>query len=139
MLLNAQQSWEFGLLALCTWREARGEPYRGKLAVAWSIRNRVFHPSWWGKTYPEVILKPFQYSSFNHNDPNAVQMPLHDDTSFSECLAVCEDAYSGIGSDPTNDATHYHTASLTGDSLPEWARTATFKVQIGNHLFYVAQ
>ena len=36
------------LLARTVWGEARGECFRGKLAVAWVARNRAEHPRWWG-------------------------------------------------------------------------------------------
>lgn len=141
MLLNREQAWEYALLALCIWREARGEPYRGKLGVAWSIRNRVMDPkkNWWGEDYESVVLKPWQYSSFNANDPNAAKFPgdPKKDPAWSECMAVAEDVYSNIIADPTGGATHYHVATM--QPPPKWATTAQFKVQLGNQLFYVAQ
>lgn len=134
MLLDRHQAWEFSLLSLCLWREARGETYRGKVAVAWAIKNRVQKPSWWGRTYPSVILKPWQFSSFNGNDPNAVKFPAETDESWQTCLAIAEDVYADIAADPTGGATHYHALTVS----PDWAKTAQFKVEIGNHRFYIA-
>lgn len=144
MLLTREQAWELSLLALCVWREARGEPYHGMLGVAWSIRNRVMDPkqNWWGNDWEEVVLKPWQYSSFNANDPNATKFPgdPKKDLSWAMCLQVAEDVYSSNNiADPTNGATHYHTTDLTGDKLPVWAKTAQFKVRLGNQLFYIAK
>lgn len=143
MLLNRTQAWEFALFALTIWREARGEPHRGKLGVAWSIRNRVMKPGkdWWGNDWEEVILKKWQYSSISDpSDPNVKILPgdPKTDATWAECLAVAEDVYGNIVADPTGGATHYHAAWMTGDKLPKWAETAQFKVQLGNHLFYVA-
>lgn len=137
MLLDRYGAWEYSLLALCIWREARGESYQGKLGVGWSIRNRVMTPkAWWGNDYEDVILKPWQYSSFNQNDPNSGKFPGNPktDTAWSECMAVAETVYTEAAPDPTNGATHYHVASM--DPKPTWALTAQFKVQLGNHLFY---
>lgn len=138
MLLNREQAWEYALLALCVWREARGEPYRGKLGVAWSIRNRVYKHSWFGKDWEDVVLKPWQYSSFNTNDPNAVKLPgaPQQDPAWAECMQVAEDVYANVIADPTGGATHYHVATMSPP--PPWAVTAQFKVQLGNQLFYVA-
>ncbi len=58
------------LLARCIWGEARGEPIQGKLAVAHVVLNRVKAQSYYGKTIRDVILKPWQFSCFNENDPN---------------------------------------------------------------------
>lgn len=139
MLLNRDQAWEYALLALCVWREARGEVYSGKLGVAWSVRNRVMTPgkTWWGDDWEEVILKPWQYSAFNPGDPNAVKFPgdPKKDPAWLECMQAAEDAYSGISADPTGGATHYYAV---GTPQPAWAITAQFKAQLGNQLFYRA-
>lgn len=42
---------ERDILARTLWGEARGEGTAGQIAVAWTIRNRVFdgkEKSWWG-------------------------------------------------------------------------------------------
>jgi hypothetical protein len=42
------------ILARTLWGEARGEGLAGEIAVAWTIRNRVFDgnpKSWWGEGY----------------------------------------------------------------------------------------
>ncbi|PWK42197.1 hypothetical protein C7534_1054 [Pseudomonas sp. OV226] len=49
------------ILARTLWGEARGESLAGQIAVAWTIRNRVFDgktKSWWGEGYASVCLKP---------------------------------------------------------------------------------
>ena len=65
------------ILARTLWGEARGEGFDGQIAVAWTIRNRVFDgkaKSWWGEGYAEVCLKPWQFSCWNQNDPNYVYL-----------------------------------------------------------------
>lgn len=101
------------LLELAAWREARGESFEGKRAVVWSIQNRVHQPKWWGKDWRGVILKPWQYSSFNVNDPNVGKWPAEDDPSFIDCCKAAEPIYSGQDTqDPTDGATHYYDTSI---------------------------
>jgi N-acetylmuramoyl-L-alanine amidase len=131
--MKPQEAYEMILLALCNWREARGEPIESKIAQAWSVRNRVQQPRWWGHDWVTVILKPFQYSSFNLNDPNASKFPAMTDASWDECLQVASDVYSSVGSDPTGGATSYYDTSI---APPAWTSSMTKTVQIGNFIFY---
>jgi N-acetylmuramoyl-L-alanine amidase len=139
MILTPQESWEFSLLALCVWRESRGEIVDAKRAVAWSIRNRAMRPTWWGTDYPSVILKHvnniYQYSSFNTGDPNAVKFPEANDTAWQACLMAAESAYEGVGGDPSLGATHYFDRSLDGNP-PAWAAKMIHTANIGNLRFY---
>jgi hypothetical protein len=101
------------LLELCVWREARGESFDGKRAVAWAIKNRVDSPRWWGHDWHTVILKPWQFSSFNLGDPNHTRWPLDTDQSFIECTEACQPVYIGADTDDlTNGATHYYDTSI---------------------------
>jgi spore germination cell wall hydrolase CwlJ-like protein len=141
--LNAKlmESWNVSILALCGWREARNQGRAGMTAVCWSVRNRVFHPAihWWGRSWPGVILHPYQYSSFNHDDPNAFLLPADpiSDPSWADALQAAQDVYTPATPDPTLGATHYY---LDGSPIPTWAneRGTVFTVQIGKHRFYKA-
>jgi N-acetylmuramoyl-L-alanine amidase len=117
------------LLALVAWREARGESPEAQLGVMWSVKNRAARPSWWGNSVVSVVLKPFQYSSFNPNDPNAVKLPAEDDPVWNEIetMAVAP------GADPTGGATHYFSTDIPA---PSWTSEMTFTVQIGALRFY---
>jgi hypothetical protein len=92
------ESWNLSLLALCGWREARNQGRLGMTAVCWSVRNRVSHPAihWWGQSWPGVILHPYQYSSFNHDDPNALLLPSDpaSDSSWADALQAAENVYT---------------------------------------------
>jgi spore germination cell wall hydrolase CwlJ-like protein len=134
-LMNTEDMWNICLLALCIWREARGEPDEAKLGVAFTVKNRVRKPGWWGHTYPSVILHPYQYSSFNPNDPNAMKFPENDDTVWDECMEIAQEVYEGTASDPTDEAVNYYAASIPE---PEWAKQMHFTVQLGNQKFYKA-
>lgn len=133
-MFTAEQCYELSLLMLCVWREARGEPNDAKLGVAWTIKNRVALQSWMGRTYPQVILKPFQFTSFNPGDPNAARFPLPPaDIAYADCLTAAKSAYQGLGADPTGGATHYYDTSI---APPKWTQGATKTIQIGKLVFY---
>lgn len=134
-MFTIEEAWEVSLLALCIWREARGETVAAKRAVAWAIRNRVQKPSWWGTDYPSVILKKWQFSSFNANDPNAVKFPASNDTSWQASQMAAADAYQGRGDNPVGEATHYFDKSLDANP-PAWAAKMTHVCDIGNFHFY---
>ena len=131
------QSYEFILLALTVWRESRGETQDARRGVAWSIRNRVLHPGWWGGSWVGVILKPWQYSSFNAGDANAAKFPAAEDAAWDACLAAATEAYHGDGEDPTGGAVNYFDRSLDGDE-PKWATDGSYAhtVNLGNLRFY---
>lgn len=112
------------LLALTIWREARGEPFDGKMAVAHSIKNRVDHPSWWGNDIISVLTKKWQYSSLT--DPNDKQLttwPKSDDHLFEECLVIADGVLGGLYQTTlTRGADSYYDDSLKGDNMPKWAK-----------------
>ena len=125
--------YELILLAICVWREARGESLACQEAVAWSIRNRAMQPSWWGDGYVQVILQPYQYSSFNSSDVNATKFPQSTDPSWSSCLGAAGAAYNATIPDPTGGATNYYDISIPA---PSWAAEMTFTMQSGTLRFY---
>jgi N-acetylmuramoyl-L-alanine amidase len=112
------------LIALCNWREARGESLATKVGQAWTVRNRVLQPRWWGTSWVGVITKFAQYSSFNPDDPNSRKWPLPKDPAWADCFKVAELVYSGSIPDPTFGATHYFDASLDSHP-PTWATDGT--------------
>jgi hypothetical protein len=65
---------------------------------------------------------PYQFSSFNHNDPNAIKWPMEADPSWLECVAVAGDVGGDTPSihDPTSGATSYFDMSLDLNP-PKWA------------------
>jgi len=100
------------LLALCCWREARGEPLDAKIAQCWSVKNRTLKPGWWGHDWKTVILKPWQYSSFNVSDPNNTKWPEEESESWEQCQQAAESVMLETVSDPTNGATNYYDTSI---------------------------
>jgi spore germination cell wall hydrolase CwlJ-like protein len=124
------------LAALCVWREARGESSDAKLGVAWVLRNRAERPTWWGTDLVLCILKPFQFSSFNHGDPNSYRFPTETDNSWQASLDAV-DAMLVSQTDPTRKATSYFDRSLDFDP-PKWATDGSNvkTVELGALRFY---
>jgi spore germination cell wall hydrolase CwlJ-like protein len=120
--MTPSDMYAFILLALCVWREARGELYITKTAVAWTVRNRVQKPGWWGSGWEGVILMPWQFSSFNANDPNAVKLPRSSDQTWSDSVDVAQKVFpeNPLIPDPTYGATSYFDDSMAPDP-PKWS------------------
>lgn len=124
------------IAALCVWREARGEPYQVKLAVAAVIVNRCKDlEARWPRVLHRVVLQPYQFSSFNAGDRNAVKFPYDgsgaDWLAFEQCqMAVLE---ASTGKDPTDGANHYFDVSI---EAPGWAQNDKLVKTIGRLRFY---
>jgi Cell Wall Hydrolase len=117
------------LIALCVYREARGESIEAKLGVAWVIRNRVKLPRWWGHDWISVILHHFQFSSFNAtNNVQAETFPGPSDPSWADCWNAANVVYAETPSfaDPTNGATYYYDKSLDNDP-PAFTKNGTIE------------
>src|SRR3990167_9671611 len=106
-------SYEAFLLALCIWREARGQGYAGMFAVGCSIRNRVQRPSWWGKSYAECITKKWQYSAMAApGDPQLIRFPARPaDEGFDVAMNAANHVIAGAES-PVPSADSYYAASI---------------------------
>jgi len=108
-------------------------------AVCWAVRNRVVKPgnTWWGDDWEEVILKRWQFTSFEKSDPNVSKLPgdPSKDPSWQQALEAAYDVYRGVGDDITQGATHYYNPDAVL-IIPTWVKTATFKCRIGKHMFY---
>src|SRR5690242_18548874 len=135
--INADDYYPIVLLALCIWREARGEPFDAKVAVAWSVRNRVIRPRWWGHSFEGCILMPYQYSSFNRADPNSTKLPASSDPSWVDSLTIAISVYQGNStfSDKSCGADSYYDRSLDGNP-PEWAASAIHTADVGSLHFF---
>lgn len=137
--MDLLQSYTIFLLSLCLWREARNQPISTITAVAWTIRNRAQRPRWWGDSYINVILKPWQFTSFMPGDPNATKFPTQGPewTAFENCWQTAQAVMNSIVPDPTGGATHYYDKSMDLDP-PKWAATARHTVNIGDFRFYIS-
>ncbi|MDR3602016.1 MAG: spore cortex-lytic enzyme [Desulfosporosinus sp.] len=109
------------LLARCVNAEARGEPFRGQVAVAAVIMNRITDPAF-PKTVADIIYQPEAFSSV---DDGQINLP----PSASSLRAV-QEALSG--SDPTGGALFYFNPAKTRNRYI-WSRPEIKR--IGNHIF----
>lgn len=109
------------LLAMCIWGEARGEGMAAKIGVACVVRNRVGYQGKYGEGFSGVILKPYQFSSFNAKDPNRAKLlePLdHDSVDvWQACLTAAHVVYWGSQSDTTHGAVFYYSRPLKAPPL----------------------
>jgi N-acetylmuramoyl-L-alanine amidase len=135
--MNAQDLHfcEIFYVAFVLWREARGESVQTKLGVACSIRNRVIRPSWWGRSYVDVITKKWQYSSIT--DPNDKQLTTwpnpFTNLAFQECFEVARSVVDGEAMSPVPGADSYFDISI---EAPKWATSDKFVGQLGRIKFY---
>lgn len=136
------------LAALLAWGEARGESRLGRLAVVWTAKNRATRRNW---PLRDVILQPWQFSSFNQNDPNREKMldpiAFSSRESWEDCWDDAQAVISGAEPDPTGGASHYCTLALWGNPTPpghsvKWfhqieieAGRTVETARIGHHVF----
>jgi len=135
------------ILARAIWGEARNQNRTARIAVGWSIRNRV-EDKRWKNTYHEVILKYKQYSAFwekpprNHNlkalrDPLWTTNNPEDHRKWRETYEVADLIIAGAIEDYSERATFYHDISI---SEQEFFIRINLKLnfikQIGKFRFY---
>lgn len=117
------------VLALCVYREARGESPRGKRLVAQVIENRV-QDKRWPDTYVSVVTQPWQFSSFNAADPNVSKFPSETDPAWPECVRAADAVLESA--EPFTDANHYHTDAVS----PAWKDETKIVAREQHHVFY---
>lgn len=131
--MATHEAYEAVLAALCIWREARGTQPDAQLGVWWVIKNRTVDPHHrWPQTISGVVLQPYQFSSFNHNDVNSTKWPAFSDAAFAACCDIVD--APGI-SDPTLGANSYHSIP-PDEQPPSWADDSKITTKIGPFTFY---
>ncbi len=102
-------------MALCVWKESRGEGTQGMRAVAHVIANRIGHPGF-AKTIHDIVYGKNQFTSMSvPSDPEFNLIPPPNDTQFGYCLSICPQVLSGDDQDPT-DGAHYYENAKTATS-----------------------
>ena len=125
---------EMWCMATAIYFESRGESYRGQVAVAQVVMNRVSH-----KLYPSTICGVvFQ----NQSKRNACQFSfacdgipekVNDQKSWKQAQQIANDVVSGKEYlTEVGYATHYHATYVR----PHWAPRMTKLTKIGLHVFY---
>lgn len=112
------------LLARLVYAEARGESYKGKVAVAAVVLNRV-RSSAFPNTISGVIYQSNAFESVSNGSINK--------TPDSDCLRAAREAMNGW--DPTGGCLYFYNAAQV--STGSWIKTRTVKTVIGNHSFAV--
>jgi len=111
------------LLSKLVSAEARGEPYKGQVAVAAVVLNRVRSPKF-PNTISGVIYQRGQFSVVSNGSINR--------TPTSSAIRAARDAMNGW--DPTGGCLFFYNPSGTSDA---WIRTRNIKTVIGRHYFGV--
>lgn len=131
---NKVSDKELNCLATAIYFEARGESYRGQVAVGQVVMNRTQH-----KLYPSTICGVvFQ----NQHRRNACQFSfacdgkaerIREKKAWALAQEIAEDVVAGrrdVAS--AADATHYHATYVS----PRWAPKMRRLAKIGRHVFY---
>ncbi|MDO9534365.1 MAG: cell wall hydrolase [Bacillota bacterium] len=115
---------DIDLLARLVYAEAKGEPYKGKVAVAASVMNRIDSPLYPNSVSDVVYQKNFgfQYCPVRNGQINQKA----DEASFQ----AVEEALKG--NDPTNGALSFYNPS---NSSNRWIRSRPYCISIGRHIF----
>ncbi|MBE6895679.1 MAG: spore cortex-lytic enzyme [Ruminococcaceae bacterium] len=109
------------LLARIISAEARGEPYKGQVAVGAVVLNRVDHPS-----FPNTIAGViYQNGAFTALVDGQYDQPIAD-----SAYKAARDALNGW--DPTGGCIYYYNPSTATNA---WIRTLPIYTQIGKHVF----
>ena len=109
------------LLAKVVYSEARGEPYKGKVAVAAVVLNRVKHPDF-PNSISGVVYQPWAFTAVHDGQINLVPD--------EESKRAARDAMNGW--DPTNGCIYYYNPVTATNS---WIRSRTVVTVIGKHYF----
>lgn len=135
------------ILALTMVGEARGESLDGRVAVGWTVRNRVMAR---GQTYASRCLQKSQYSCWwefggKENYDKLIELSRQVFTVsaahpwfpvYRECLVLARGVISGDLRDRTKGSTHYLTLALLHSKPPNWVPPGTPTAVLGNHAFF---
>lgn len=129
------------ILARAIFGEGRSLPDEGKIAIAWTIRNRV-EDKRWPDNYYDVLLQKNQFDAFKKSDKNRpyTENPFYKIDSqqlaaWKRCYEVAELVISGEIKDQTGGVNHYFSDYI---NYPDWTKSkgAKFIMKIDNTLFY---
>ena len=125
-------------LAVTAYMEAAGEPYEGKLAVAYTIVNRATEGH---RSISDTVFKRFQFSALNTKSVTRMNIDeiKQDSRVWIDCYKAACSAYYRLENDPSFGATSYLNIELTkkirGGTLPSWFYKMNIVTIIGKHTF----
>ena len=113
-------------LAKNIYYEARGEPMRGKIAVAQVTLNRVTHRTEFQSSICGVVYAKHQFSwtMGQYREPRG--------PAWREAQAIAKAVIIGTVHLPDFKALYFHNLTVQ----PQWNRTKELVARIGNHIFY---
>lgn len=127
---------ELHCLTLNIYHEARGEPERGKYAVASVTLNRVASPHYPDTVCGVVFQKRWDYlrkryvSAFSWTE---LDSPVSiNSTAWQQAARIAEEVYRHPETHKLKDALFYHANNVR----PSWARHKDRVAKIGRHVFY---
>lgn len=136
------------VMAKTLYGEIRGYDHPSQIAVGWAIRNRAERrnmPFFAGDKLGQngavsrVCLFPWQFSCWNHNDPNR---PLLDALKADMLIAqldIAREVLKGEAQDLTLGGDHYYTEAKpvwAAEWPPAWAQQYKRTAQVGPHIFH---
>ncbi|AZN41512.1 cell wall hydrolase [Paenibacillus albus] len=114
---------ELSKLARIIYSEARGEVYKGQVAVGAVVMNRLKSPLF-PKTLSDVIFEPYAFTAVADGQywliPN------------NSAFLAAKDAVRGW--DPTKNALYYYNPTT---AKSKWILTRTVTTKIGSHVFAI--
>jgi spore germination cell wall hydrolase CwlJ-like protein len=122
---------EIKCLAQAVYFEARGEPFRGQIAVAQVVHNRTAKRA---KSYCDIVfegsarLHRCQFSFACDGKPEHAR----EARAWTQAINVANLVKDGKLRDLSGRATHYHANYVS----PGWSKKLVRTATIGNHTFY---
>jgi hypothetical protein len=125
---------ELWCLATAVYFEARGESYRGQIAVAQVVHNRVKD-----YRYPDTMCGVVYQNQTRRNSCqfsfacDGIPEVINDQTAWAQAQEIAQKYVNGeLYLPEVADATHYHATYVK----PAWAPRMNKVTQIGLHVFY---
>ena len=111
---------EIYCLAKNIYHEARDQPYKGQVAVAYTTINRTI------KSVCLTVYQPYQFS-WTLSNPPVLEQP-----EWRVAVEVAVKVYTKQVADPTNGATHFYNPSR---AKPGWAKCYDVTLRVKDHTF----
>jgi len=124
----AHTKQDLNCLAKNIYFEARGESYKGKIAVAQVTINRVKHPEDFSKTICGVVYQPDQFSW-----TKLPKQAILDTKQWEASLHIAQGVLSGRIFLENFNALYFHAQHVK----PYWRTNKKHIRTIGKHIFYV--
>ena len=116
------------LLAMVICLEAEGEPFQGKVGVAYVAVNRSEQ---WGQPLTQVLMAPHQFGGWRQAERLEYLAP----PTWRNCERAAQIVITRAAPDPTFGAVHF----LSDRDLqrpPVWVRQVRITTKIGRHTFF---